>query len=72
MPGLSVTKKNHWGDRIAARIDRRIEAIVAHDPGFMERVRRGARRLALESLGLAEYQAELDAIAAQKEALKKQ
>ena len=51
MPGLSVTKKNHWGDRIEARIDRRIEAIVAHDPGFMERVRRGVRRLALESLG---------------------
>jgi hypothetical protein len=72
MPGLSVTKKNHWHDRIAARIDRRIEAIVAHDPGFMERVRRGARRLVLETLGLAEYQAELDAIAAQKEALKKQ
>jgi hypothetical protein len=54
MPGLSVTKKNHWHDRIAARIDRRIEAIVAHDPGFMERVRRGAWRLALESLGLTD------------------
>ena len=72
MPGLSVSEKNHWSDRTAARINRRIEAIVAHDLGFMERVRRGARRLALESLGLAEYQAERDAIAAQKEALEKQ
>jgi hypothetical protein len=29
MPGVTVTQKNHWRDRIAARIDRRIEVISA-------------------------------------------
>ena len=72
MPGLSVTEKNHWRDRIAVRIDRRIEAITAGDPGFMERLHREARSKAIESLGLAELQAELDTIAVQDVELSKQ
>ena len=71
MSGLTVTEKNHWRDRIAARIDRRIEMILAADPGLMSRVQGEARSRALESLGLAEHQAELDSIAKQKEALDK-
>jgi len=71
MSGLTVTEKNHWRDRIAARIDRRIETILAADPGLMVRVQAEARGKALESLGLAEHQAELDSIAKQKEALDK-
>jgi hypothetical protein len=72
MPGLSVTEKNHWRGRIAARIDRRIEAITAGDPGFMERLHREARNKAIESLGLAELQAELGTIAEQNLELSKQ
>jgi len=71
MSGLTVTEKNHWRDRIAARIDRRIETILAGDPGLMSRIQGEARGKALESLGLAEHQAELDSIAKQKEVLDK-
>jgi len=66
MANLTVAEKNHWRDRIQIRIDRRIEALTASDPGLMERVRREARGRAMESLGLAEFQAELDRIAAQR------
>ncbi len=30
--GLTVTEKEHWKDRIARRIDKRIEAIFAEEP----------------------------------------
>ena len=63
---LTVAEKTHWRDRIQIRIDLRIEAITAGDPGFMERIRQEARSRALESLGLAPYQEELDRIACRR------
>src|ERR1700748_1987180 len=66
MANLTVAEKTHWRDRIQARIDRKIEAITAGDPGLMERVRQEAKGRALESLGLAGYQEELDRIAGQR------
>jgi hypothetical protein len=66
MANLTVAEKTHWRDRIRARIDRRIEAIIAGDPGLIERVRQEARTRALESLGLAGFQEELDRIAGQR------
>ena len=66
MANLTVTEKNHWRDRIQGRIDRKIEAITAGDPGFLERIKQEARTRALESLGLAGYQEELDRIASQR------
>src|SRR5437016_3145348 len=69
MANLTVAEKTHWRDRIAARIDRRIETIAASDPGLLDRVKREARGRALASLGLAEFEDELDEIAAQKAAL---
>ncbi len=71
MSGLTVTEKEHWKKRIARRIEKRIEAITAGDPNFFERIDRDARQRALESLGLAEYQTELDEIERQKETLEK-
>jgi len=71
MAGLTVTEKEHWKNRIARRIDKRIEAITAVDPNFFDRIQRDARQRALESLGLAEQQAELDESEHQKEALEK-
>ena len=71
MSGLTVTEKEHWKNRIARRIEKRIEAITAGDPNFFERVERDARQRALELLGLAEYQAELDQLEQQKETLEK-
>src|SRR5262245_7900210 len=66
MANLTVAEKTHWRDRIQARIDRKIEAITAGDPGLMERVWNEAKGRALESLGLAAYQEELDRIAGQR------
>lgn len=66
MANVTVAEKTHWRDRIQARIDRKIEAITAGDPGLMERTRHEARGRALESLGLAASQQELDRIAVQR------
>ena len=66
---LTVTEKEHWRQRIAAKIERRIEALAVEDPGLMDRVKTEARRRAVASLGLAEAQAELDAIVEQRKAL---
>ena len=68
---LTVTEKNHWKDRIAHRIDKRIEAVFSEDPNLQDRIHRQARQRALDSLGLAEMQAELDNIEKQKAELEK-
>ena len=64
MPSLSVAEKNHWRDRIAARIARAVERIKAHHPALFDRVRREAHAEALRSLGLDAMYAELEAIRA--------
>ena len=66
MANLTVAEKTHWRDRIQARIDRRIEAITAGEPGLIERIKQEARVRALASLGLAEFQEELDRIVARR------
>jgi hypothetical protein len=66
---LTVTEKEHGRQRIAARIERRIEALAAGDPGLMDRIRSEARRRAIASLGLAEWQAELDAVVEERKIL---
>src|SRR5438046_1469062 len=69
MANLTVAEKTHWKDRIEARINRRIEVILATEPGLMDRVKREAKGRALMSLGLAELQAEIDQTAAERAAL---
>jgi hypothetical protein len=71
MPGLTVTEKEHWKGRIAKRIDKRIDALVAAEPNLFDRIHRAARERALDSLGLAEWKAELDAVAREKENLER-
>ena len=69
--GLTVAEKTHWKERIEARINQWIEATLAGDPGLMDRVKHAARGRALASLGLADFQSELDEISAQKEVLER-
>jgi hypothetical protein len=69
MANLTVAEKTHWKERIEAKISRHIEGILAADPGLMDRVKREARTRAFASLGLAEFQADLEQIAGQKGAL---
>jgi hypothetical protein len=69
MPGLTVTEKAHWRDRIAARIDRAVARVEAAHPALFDRVRREAHAEALRSLGLAGPYAELEAVQAEEAAL---
>jgi hypothetical protein len=69
MPGLTVTEKEHWRQRISARIGRRIEAIKSKHPAMFERVKREARARALQSLGLADAYAALEQVHADETAL---
>jgi hypothetical protein len=69
MPGLTVTEKSHWRDRIAARIDRAAERIKARHPALFDRLTRQAHAHAVASLGLAEAYAELEAIKADEATL---
>lgn len=71
MPGLTVAEKNHWKDRLSKRIDRRIETIAAEEPNLLDRVKRDARERAMQSLNVAELQADVDVIEQQEETLEK-
>jgi cysteinyl-tRNA synthetase len=68
---LTVAEKNHWKERISRRIEKKIETLMAADPNLMDRIHRDARQRALHSLGLADWQVELDSIEHQKETLDK-
>jgi hypothetical protein len=69
MPGLTVTEKEHWKTRIAARIEKRVEAIKSKHPALVERVRRESHALALESLRLTESYREQETIRSEEAAL---
>jgi hypothetical protein len=69
MAGLSVTEKEFWKERIAARIERRVEAIKAQHPALFDRVKRAAHAEALRSLGLDECYIELEAVKDEEAAL---
>ncbi len=71
MPGLTVSEKTHWKDRLSKRIDKRLEAIAAEDPNLLDRVKRQAREAAMRSLNLADLQADIDNIEREEEALDK-
>jgi hypothetical protein len=69
MSSLTVAEKEHWKNRIGRRIELKIECLLAADPNFLTRIEEQAQHRALESLGLAQLQAERDAIDAQKDQL---
>ena len=66
--GLTLGEKNHWKERIAKRIDHRIETVVAKDdPALLQRVAEEARNKAYKSLGIDAQRQELQQIEKQKE-----
>jgi hypothetical protein len=71
MPNLTVSEKEHWKERITRRIDKRIELLSASEPALLDRIREQARQRALQSLGLAEFQAAVDAIVEQRQELER-
>ncbi len=71
--GITVTEKQHWKDRIANRIKRRVEEIIAkNDPGFRKRIDELARDKSLAQLGLSELMMTLDQIRNQRKLYKRQ
>lgn len=67
IPGLlTVPEKEYWKNRIEKRIEQKVEAVCAKDPSLLERLQRESRQRALASLGLLEWQSELDVIEHQK------
>jgi len=70
--GLTVAEKNHWKERIAKRIDQRIETLVARQqPTLLEQVAKKAREKAYESLGINAQQRELESLKKQKEEIER-
>ena len=67
MPSLTSAVIPYWTQRLAHRIDQKIDALAAAEPGLLERLAAQARQRALRSLGLEELQTELDASVAQKQ-----
>ena len=67
---LTTTEKQHWRDRIAKRIDKKIVGITALDPGLFSRIESQARTRAIESLGLAELMTEQARVEQEMQALK--
>jgi hypothetical protein len=69
---ITVSEKSHWKDRIARRIDHRIETLVAKgDPPLPQRVAEQARARAYESLGIGAQQAEMSKLQEQKGEIEK-
>ena len=67
---VTVAEKFHWKDRIASRIDRRVEAMVsAEDPGLLQRVSKEANERAVHSLGIADLQRRMERIERQRKEL---
>ena len=66
---LTVAEREHWRDRISRRIDKKIAAITARDPGLFDRVARDARVRATQSLGIAEFISEQEQLEQQKKVL---
>jgi esterase/lipase superfamily enzyme len=72
MAALTLGEKTHWKERIAKRIDERIETIVAkQDPTLLQRVSEEARNRAYESLGINAQRKELEQLQKQKEEIEK-
>ena len=67
---LTTTEKQHWRDRIAKRIDKKIAGITALEPGLFSRIESQARTRAIESLGLAELMTEQARVEQEMQALK--
>ena len=66
---LTVSEKEHWKNRISVRIDKKIAAVTALEPGLFARIESEARARAIQSLGVAELMAEQDRIEQQQKSL---
>ena len=66
---LTVSEKEHWKNRISMRIDKKIAAVTALEPGLFTRIESEARARAIQSLGIAELMSEKERIEQQQKSL---
>jgi len=66
---LTVSEKDHWRDRIAKRIDKKITAITSRDSQLFQRLKAEAREKAVAALGLTELLAAQSQIENEKKSL---
>jgi len=66
---LTVSEKEHWRDRIAKRIDKKIAVITTQDPQLFQSLRKQAREKAIAALGLTDLLAEQERIEHEKKTL---
>jgi hypothetical protein len=67
MSTLTVREKEHWKERFTRTVDQAAETLLAtEEPNYRDRQRAKARRLALESLGIAKLHEQLDELATQE------
>lgn len=72
MATLTVREKEHWKERIVRKIEQASEALLASEsPNYRERMRTKAERLAMESLGIAKLNEQLEELAEQETRIKK-
>jgi hypothetical protein len=71
MPSLTHAEKQYWTARLKQRIDQNIESLIACEPSLGERLSALARQQAVHSLGLDDLHSQLDALAAQRQELKR-
>ena len=69
---LTVAEKNHWKERLASRIDKRIEAIYVRAPHLRGLVERESRAAAIESLQLTAIERRLAEIEAASKQLERE
>lgn len=66
---LTIAEKTYWQERITAHFDRQLEILRSAKPDFVAQIESAAQQGALESLGVAELQAELEDLEHQKSKL---
>ena len=66
---LTVSEKEHWKNRISMRIDKKIAAVTALEPGLFPRIESEARARAIQSLGIAELMVEQERVEQQQKSL---
>lgn len=68
---LTITEKQHWKERIEARITAEVKKLKASDTGLFKAIREEAHQTAVEKLGLTEACGRITSLAAQIAQLKK-
>lgn len=66
---LTITEKEHWKNRISARLSKRIEALLDSAPSLASKLKEESEGRAIDALGLKPLFDELDAVVEAQKAI---